>query len=250
MFSYFSGKYNLRLLDKNNKEELKEVQKLRYQYLLRDFNPNLPMEGIDDDGKDFLSDSIIVEDIEKHIICGTYRCSTKKTIGNNRFISEKEFNIDSLKNNDFEILELGRAVVHGDYRDGSVINLLWAGIFEYIKMTNSKYIFGTCSLHGVDPLIHANTLAYLNKNLLFLDYDICANNPSFEYPNYLDIVGYDDNLAYQNLPALLKAYIKLGIKVSKNGYIDYNFKSCDCMTIGKIEEMNPKVIAFYSRHLK
>ena len=250
MFSYFSGKYNLRLLDKSNKDELIQVQKLRYQHLLRDFNPNLPLDGIDDDGHDEMSDSIIVEDVEKHLIVGTYRCSTKKTIGKNRFISEGEFNIDSLKKGDFEILELGRAVVNKDYRDGSVINLLWAGIFEYINQNNCKYIFGTCSLHGVDPLVHSYTLAYLKKNCLFTDFVIQAVKNSFEYPNYLDLSDYSDQESYNNLPPLLKAYLKIGIKVGNNGYIDYDFNSCDCLTISSVDELNPKIDNFYKRHLK
>ena len=250
MFSYNSGKFNLRMLDHNNPNELKEIQKLRYQYLLRDFNPELPIEGIDNDGHDATSDSVIVEDMENHLIVGTYRLSTKETVGNNRFISEDEFNISEMKKGDFEILELGRAVVHGDYRTGAVINLLWAGIFEYIRIKNCKYIFGTCSLHGVDPSVHNMTLAYLNKNLIFQDYNILSTHNSFSYPSYQDIDNYSDDEAYNQLPALLKAYIKFGVKVSTNGYIDYDFNSCDCMTIINVDEINPKMVNFYKRHLK
>mgnify|MGYP000912766247 CR=1 FL=1 len=55
-FTY--SKYLVKTLDKTNHQELEEVQRLRYQYLLRDFNPALPLDGIDDDGFDQTADSI------------------------------------------------------------------------------------------------------------------------------------------------------------------------------------------------
>ena len=44
--------YHIRMLDKNNKQELIEVQKLRYDYLLKEFNSELPEDGLDEDGYD------------------------------------------------------------------------------------------------------------------------------------------------------------------------------------------------------
>ena len=65
MFDYKLGKYRLRLLDKNNDEELKAVQRLRYNDLLKEFNDELDNNGIDDDHYDKYSDSLIVIDEEE-----------------------------------------------------------------------------------------------------------------------------------------------------------------------------------------
>ena len=62
MKPFEAGDYLVRLLDKNNKEELRLVQKLRFDYLLKDFDPSLPEEGLDDDGFDEYCDSILVID--------------------------------------------------------------------------------------------------------------------------------------------------------------------------------------------
>ena len=52
--------YLVRMLDHDNKDELREVQKLRYDYLLRDFDENKnDSDGLDDDGYDAFSESLI-----------------------------------------------------------------------------------------------------------------------------------------------------------------------------------------------
>ena len=64
--------YTVSLLDHDDKEKLMEVQRLRYTYLLREFDAgkNDPY-GLDDDGYDAFSDSIIVSDAETGMIVGT-----------------------------------------------------------------------------------------------------------------------------------------------------------------------------------
>ena len=44
------------------------------------------------------------------------------------------------------------------------------------------------------------------------------------------------------MPGLLRAYLKLGSKVSRNGYIDYDFNSCDVMTVMDRLNMNERYV--------
>ena len=248
MNSFIYGKYLVKVLDFNNKKELQEVQRLRYLYLLKEFNESLPFEGLDDDGFDKYADSILVIDTTCDLIVGTYRLTTLETIGNNRFVSEKEFNFDNLKNSGFGICELGRACVHEDYRSGTVINLLWAGIFEYTKVNNIRYVFGTCSLHGSDPIVHSDTLMYLNKYCVDASLNIKAVKNVFCYPAIKEDADYD--AIFENIPSLLKMYLKMGAKVSVNGYIDCKFNSCDVVTVVDIKNMNQRYFDFYQRFTK
>ncbi|MBP5407762.1 MAG: GNAT family N-acetyltransferase, partial [Bacilli bacterium] len=87
MFDYKLGKYRLRLLDKNNDEELKAVQRLRYNDLLKEFNDELDNNGIDDDHYDKYSDSLIVIDEEENLLVGTYRLASYET-GLNKLLLE------------------------------------------------------------------------------------------------------------------------------------------------------------------
>lgn len=233
VFKY--DKYLVRLLDKNNKDELAEIQKLRYDYLLRDFNPELPPDGIDDDGYDKNADCIVVIDTENGKKVGTYRVASLETNLNKTFVDEEEFNIDSLKNCGANILELGRAVVHADYRNGIVIQLLWSAIYRYAIEHKCKYMFGTCSLHSTDPSKYANVFCYLKQNKV-AEVEVFAKEPKFEF----DFVNeYSEEKLKEEMPSLLRTYLSIGAKVSRNGFIDYSFNCCDVITVIEVAKINP-----------
>ena len=234
--------YIVKLLDYNNKDELKEVQKLRYDYLLKDFDQNLNADGLDDDGFDEYCDSILVVDKATNKIVGTYRVSTIETMKGKPFKSEEEFDISDLRADKDGILETGRAVIHGDYRDGVVIGLLWKGLFTYTRDHNIRYIFGTCSLHGTDPKPFSKCLAYLNENYVNKKFTIKAIKNSFEYDTEKGVDMVD-----ANIPGLLKAYLKIGATVSVNGYIDYEFNSCDVMIIMDCQNLNERYLKHFMR---
>lgn len=229
--------YLLRLLDKNNKEELIEVQRLRYIYLLKDFDESLPEEGLDDDGFDEFSDSLIVVHKATNRIIGTYRITTKETSQGKPFKTETEFDISSILAAPEGVAETGRAVIHVDHRNGVVLGMIWKGIFNYAKWKNCRYVIGTCSLHGVDPTIHYHCLAYIKNKCLDTRFNVKAVENSFEYPDDPSVVSLDNNM-----PSLLKGYLVLGAKISLNGFIDYEFKSCDVLIIIDLNNLNERLL--------
>ena len=243
-FNY--NNYHVRLLDNNNKDELLEVQKLRYDYLLKEFNKDLPDGGIDDDGYDKYCESILIIDTTINKIIGTYRIATLRTIKDAKFKTEGEFNCDAIRSCGKEIIELGRAVVHQDYRNGVIIQLLWAAIFEYAQEYDCKYLFGTCSFHGVDPSIYGNLLCYLKKNYV-TNLDVYAVCNSYEF-DYLD--NYDEAKVRDEMLGLVKSYLSFNCKFARNGYIDYEFNSCDVLTIVDMDDCNQRILQRMKRFVQ
>ena len=242
MKPFEAGNYLVRLLDKNNKEELRIVQKLRFDYLLKEFDPSLPEEGLDDDGFDEYCDSILVVDKTNGMIAGTYRVATLKTMQGHEFKCEEEFDIEKLKADPDGIVETGRAVVHGNYRNGAVISLLWEGLFAYATENNCRYVIGTASLHGTDPSVHHKCLSYLNAHYLDEKFKIRSKKNSFEY-------YHDEDAVLNDIPSLLKTYLLMGARVSANGYIDYDFNSCDVLIIIDIQTVNKRFLQFIVRQI-
>ena len=68
------------------------------------------------------------------------------------FYTSSEFNLTNIFNSykHKQILELGRSCVHKDYRNGTVMNLLWKAIAEYVKLYDIKIILGCASFQGTD----------------------------------------------------------------------------------------------------
>ena len=235
--------YLLRLLDKNNPDEIKEVQKLRYDYLLREFDPALPLEGLDDDGFDEYCDSLIVIDKALNKIVGTYRLATKETSKGHPFKLEDEFDVSSIKADPDGVAEIGRAVIHGDYRDGMVITLIWKGIFLYAKENHCRYTIGTASFHGTDPSIYKKAFGYLASNRADKKFNVHAIKNS--YPLVADpSISYADS----DMPGLMKGYLVLGANVASEGFIDYEFNSCDVLIIIDMESIDPRLVDRFMRH--
>ena len=238
MKEFFVDKYHIRLMNHNNLEEVRKIQKLRYDHLLKEYNPSLVDGGIDDDNYDDVSDSIIVIDTTNDMICGTYRVATMKTIKDHKFLIEEQYDITSLKESGYDFLELGRAVVHPDYRIGFVIQILFLAVYRYMVEHNCRYSIGLCSFHGHDPSIYSDGFSYLKDNYLFEDEKIKAISNPFPMGDK----EYDINKAKDQLPGLLKMYLKFGNKVSSEGSIDLSFNSCDVLMVFDIEKANTRYI--------
>ncbi len=233
-----SSGYTLRLLDPDNKEELKEVQRLRYTYLLREFDgEKSDPDGLDNDGYDAYADSIVVTENRTGRIVGTYRLATEDTLRGAPFKSEEEFDISPLKKAEGGIVEAGRAVVHGDFRNGAVISLLWKGLISYAKDRGLRYIIGTCSLHGTDPSVYEDCTSVLREKYLCEDFDIRAVREPFEYGMKTGLSPRD-----AGIPGLLSAYLRFGAAVSRNGFIDRAFNCCDVMIVLDLRKANDRLI--------
>jgi hypothetical protein len=50
-----------------------------------------------------------------------------------------------------EIVELGRACVHAEHRNLTVLSLLWKGIAAYARERSARYLIGCSSLTSQDP---------------------------------------------------------------------------------------------------
>ena len=230
--------YLVRFLDFNNKEELREVQRLRYEYLLQDFDEKKnDSEGLDDDGYDAFSESLVAVEKKTGRIVGTYRLATDATLKGGVFKCEEEFDISALRKDPGGIVEAGRAVIHKDYRGGIVFSLLWKGVITYARDLGLRFIIGTCSLHGTDPSVFENCTSYLNEKHLCSLFEVRAAHDSFEYGTLKGL-----SAAEAGLPGLLKAYLKIGATVSQNGFIDWDFNCCDVMIILDRENMNERFL--------
>ncbi len=244
MFGFETDKYIVRLLDKNNHDELIRVQKLRYEYLLKEFNDSLSGDNLDDDGYDEYSDSILVIDKSNNEIAGSYRVASKYTVKGHEYKMSKEFDISSLEEDKDGFVEAGRAVVHKDYRDGDVVTILWKALFLYAEEFNLRYIIGTVSLHGVSDTEERRRCTSMLKDK-FLDnkFNVKAKKNVFEYGN-IEGVSIND----PSVPSLLKGYLLvLGGKVSLNGYIDYDFNSSDVFIVVDLKSLDPRTRKYILR---
>ena len=226
------------------KSELKKAQALRYSVFYKEKKaiPTISKKilRLDYDKVDKFADHLIVIDKNKkgikNKIVGTYRLLRGDIAAHcGEFYTSSEFDLskilNSYKNN--QILELGRSCVHQDYRNGTIMNLLWKAIAKYVKLYDIKILLGCASFHGTDVMKYTNELSYLRKNFSLPDELSVKSLDTKIYPAYNEINSNTNDLrTFVKLPPLIKGYLRIGGKVSHDFFVDYKFNTIDlCMIV-------------------
>lgn len=214
--------------------EMKQVLRLRHDVFYKELQSKETANQLDLDELDAICDHLIIIEKKTSKVVGTYRMIS--SIFSDKFYSEGEFDLTKVKKLKGNKLELGRACIHADYRTGAIINLLWKGIAEYIKRTDSKYLFGCASVQTVDPLEASRLLAYLKAENLYSDeLGVVPTEP------YRSELVENPPVAAgekQEVPALVQSYILAGAKFHGAPALDRDFQCYDFFMMLKVDEMS------------
>ena len=243
-------KFVVKIADK--KSELKKAQALRYSVFYNEKKaiPTISKKllRLDYDNVDKFADHLIVLDnnrkgIENKIV-GTYRLTRGDiAVHFGGFYTSAEFDLSKILNsyNHNQILELGRSCVHQDYRNGTIMNLLWKAIAEYIKLYDIKILLGCASFHGTNVMKYTNELSYLRKNFSLPDKLSVKSLDTKIYPSYTEInSNINDLRTFVKLPPLIKGYLRIGGKVSYDCFVDYKFNTIDLCVIVNTRNIDKK----------
>ena len=234
------------------KSELRKAQALRYSVFYKEKKaiPTISKKifRLDYDKVDKFADHLIVIDKNrkgtKNKIVGTYRLLRGEIAAcSGGFYTSSEFDLskilNSYKNN--QILELGRSCVHQDYRNGTIMNLLWKAIAEYVKLYDIKILLGCASFHGTDVMKHTNELSYLRKNFSLPDEFSVKSLGTKICPSYTEInSNINDLRTFVKLPPLIKGYLRIGGRVSHDCFVDYKFNTIDLCVIVTTDNIDKK----------
>ena len=224
--------------------ELEKALNLRYEVYYRELINKSSIIKLDIDRYDLISDHIvIVEKCTKEVI-GTYRVISSTF--SDCYYSESEFNIDKIKNVPVNKLELGRACVHRNYRNGLTLAMLWKGVSLYIDSLNIRYLFGCSSVNTTNIL--EISLIYKFIRDMHLSGEDLRVYPKDKF-RVIDIANYLDafekfSAKAENIedfiPPLLKAYLKAGSKICGEPALDRKFRCADFFTVLDTDLMSDK----------
>jgi len=222
-------------------DDVYAAQRLRYEVFAQECGATLSSmeEGIDRDEFDEYCDHLIVKDSTTDEVVGTYRILTSwraKEFG--AFYSESEFDLSRLKQLVPRLVEVGRSCIRQDYRQGSVITLLWSGLAQYMMTRGYEYLMGCASIQLNDGARTASA-AYLSLKDRCLSPDHWRVYPRVPFPFIAA-----DPLAIGALPPLIKGYVRLGAYVCGAPAWDRQFNSADLLMLLPLSRMNPR----YARH--
>jgi len=227
-----------------NKDELEQVFKLRYEVFYEEINKKKMFRKKDVDKFDYLCDHLVAIEKESGKLVGTYRFNSS-LFNKNIFYSSTEFSIKSILELSGNKLELGRACILKDYRNNLVIAMLWRGLREYVLKTESKYLFGCSSIKSITPEDIVKFYILLKrKKYIDEQYHVPAKS-KFRVKNFNSLVNkmdseITDEYLKSNLtiPPLLRFYIKAGACICGEPAIDRQLHCTDYFTLFNMDNIN------------
>lgn len=137
------------LLLSNDPAQIEAAQRLRYDVFSSEpgFALTGQVDGLDADRFDEHCDHLLVREENSGELVGCYRMLTPTgAIAAGGLYTATEFDIQSLDSVRPSLVEMGRAVVHNDHRNGAVVLLMWAGILAYLDHCDYDYVTGCVSV--------------------------------------------------------------------------------------------------------
>lgn len=230
-------------------QELKAAFTLRHQvfYQAHKNSHSTSLNRLDMDRFDAICDHLIIKEKHTSSIVGTYRLNNSSQAQD--FYSSTEFNLQKIIASGSRCVELGRACIDEEHRNGVVIGLLWRGIYNYMVDQKADILFGCSSINAVNPRQSALLFRYFNQ--MGLVDTIFKTNPhySFKVPlleEYMDHseapLSIDELLEVKALlPSLLRSYIKFGAKVAGEPAYDHELDCVDFLTVMRIENLSSQI---------
>lgn len=237
-------------------QDLMAAQRLRYQVFIEELGGTGPLVDhdarLEKDEFDDVVDHLCLIDTRRdaealdHVV-GVYRLLPGDRAADfGRFYCDGEYDLQPLRDCGRPLLELGRSCVHPDYRGGSGMFIMWNALADYVLDHGIEILFGVASFHGTDAQMLAPSLSWLHhKHLAPEDLRPRARDAGFQRMDLIAPEDIDRREAMVAMPALIKAYLRLGGQVGEGAFIDHEFNTTDVFLLMDTAAMSAKHRQFY-----
>ncbi|MDT5015960.1 MAG: hypothetical protein QOD39_2120 [Mycobacterium sp.] len=175
-------------------------------------------DGRDADRFDEHCDHLLVREDNSGELVGCYRMLPPPgAIAAGGLYTATEFDVQGLDPLRPSLVEMGRAVVREDHRNGGVVLLMWAGILAYLDRCDYDYVTGCVSVPvtGSDDEAPGSQIRGV-RDLVGRRHAAPAEYTMHPYrPVTIDGKGLDDIAppARVAVPPLMRGYLRLGAQV-------------------------------------
>ncbi len=221
------GPYRVRFA--RDEADLERVLRLRFEVFNRELGEGLQESwrtGLDRDRFDAVCHHLMLIEAASDAVVGTYRLQTAEQAraGAGLYCAE-EFELEPLAPIVARGIELGRACILREHRQGSALFALWRGVAAYLSWSRKRYLFGCCSLTSQDPRA-GQALARRLEREGHLDrrYRV-ETRPAYACA--------DDGTSGPEpaLPKLFGTYLRYGARVVSGPALDREFQTIDWLVV-------------------
>ncbi len=253
---------NLEVRLARSRREVLQAQRLRFRVFYEEMSavPGVVagMRRLDQDAYDAVCDHLLVIDrssarssargwvsSRRPNVVGTYRVLRQDKIPRHLgFYTQHEYDIAPLiasLSPRYRFMELGRSCVLKPYRNKRSVELLWHGLWTYVREHKVDVMIGCASFEGVDSSAHAMALSFLYHHALAPPEWRCRAHTHLHQP--MDMIAKDQidvKAALKGMPPLIKGYLRLGAFIGDGAVIDRQFGTTDVLIIMPVENIDPR----------
>ena len=143
-------------------------------------------------------------------------------------------------------LELGRSCVLPPYRNRRTVELLWHGIWSYVLAHRLDVMIGCASLEGIDPDRLAMPLSFLHHFARAAeDWRTRALPGRYVEMNRMPKRAINARAALQELPPLIKGYLRIGAFIGDGAVIDRQFGTTDVFIVLPVAAISARYIGHF-----
>ena len=243
--------------------EVRRAQKLRFRVFYKEgsaiADPAQIFAQRDIDAFDGICDHLLVVDTAMGIktvrrsapVVGTYRLLRQDMAERHGgFYTAGEFDISGLiaRHPRLRFLELGRSCVLPRYRNKRTVELLWQGVWSYVRQHGFDVMIGCASLDGTNPDRLALPLSLLHHYAPAPEtWRARARVERYIDMNRMPKEAIDPKAALRALPPLVKGYLRLGAYIGDGAVIDHQFGTTDVLIILPVAALNARYVEHFSQ---
>jgi L-ornithine Nalpha-acyltransferase len=245
--------------------DIKKAQRLRFEVFYREMaaipDARTLLKKRDQDDYDAICDHLLVIDTttertakrpwpRRSKVVGTYRVLMQEVAEKNQgFYTQGEYDIAPLiarKRATHHFLELGRSCVLKPYRNRRTVELLWQGLWTYVRERGVDVMLGCASFPGTDPTQHALALSFLHHYSRAPEDWFVSAHPDLKVDmNMMPKDKVNTKEALKGMPPLIKGYLRLGAYVGDGAVVDKQFGTTDVLIIMPVEAIDARYFSHF-----
>jgi putative hemolysin len=248
-----------------DKRDVKRAQRLRYKVFYKNgtaiADAATMLARRDKDAFDKICDHLLVVDHAakptlsgRQPVVGTYRLLRHESaMKHGGFYTQNEFYLDGMLNSHpgLRFLELGRSCVLERYRTKRTVELLWQGIWSYVKQNRFDVMIGCASFEGTDPEALALPLSFLHHHARAPEeWRARAHGSRYVEMNRMPKEAIDQKAALRALPPLIKGYLRIGAMIGDGAVIDHQFGTTDVLIVMPVSAIGARYIEHFGGEAK
>jgi putative hemolysin len=245
--------------------DIKRAQRLRFDVFYKEMaavpDARTLLKKRDEDEYDAICDHLLVIDKttersakrpwpRRSKVVGTYRVLLQDVAEKNQgFYTQGEYDIAPLiakKRATHHFMELGRSCVLKPYRNRRTVELLWQGLWTYVREHGATVMIGCASFPGIDPKAHALALSFLHHYSLAPKEWLVSAHPELRVDmNMMPKEEVNAKEAIKHMPPLIKGYLRLGAYIGDGAVVDKQFGTTDVLIIMPVEAIDSRYFTHF-----